>query len=250
MPAAGQQAASPADQGVELSKVAGISLRRSAPISPFESRGHAAGANEEDGQIVADSHRFSALESLKMLCHGDPDQVRFFGIGNLPDGYFDMECKVRPKRPELDKYVEAFQRLAEVYRQAFGVRIVWEERETKGLALRQGDGWEKSGLPAMPRDQRTGFYASQSMGFGVTARLDNQFNGEMGEFARYLEQFVDRPVLNETNLNGIFDFHWQHSPNTAAAEIGQYCAAHGLALVPTKCKVTAVFIEKADRKKN
>ena len=79
----------------------------------------------------------------------------------------------------------------------------------------------------------------------------------MSDFADSLIKYLDRPVLDRTNLNGLFDFHLEFNPADRAAVSSDGSAGEsiftalteelGLKLLPDKAPLDVLVIDHVEK---
>jgi uncharacterized protein (TIGR03435 family) len=74
----------------------------------------------------------------------------------------------------------------------------------------------------------------------------------MGDFADSLIKYLDRPVIDRTNLNGLFDFHLEFNPADRDGSAGESVFTAlteelGLKLSPDKGPVDVLVIDHVEK---
>jgi hypothetical protein len=214
----------------ELSKVEGISIRRS------ESQKIAygtitSGAGLEGNGIEGTFPQRKLGEVFKSLSH---PAERVFGANHLPQDLYDIEIHTTK-----DRWVGALRAYCEAVEKAVGMPVRLEEREVPILVLRRGPDWEKKGFTKVAEGR--GFSGGGSfLGRPITA----EFRGDMDYLAEKLESTLKQPVVNDSKIVGFYDAKWEYKEATATADITKYLAEHGLVLAAEPGKIEGVFIDK------
>lgn len=216
----------------ELSRVPGISIRRSESQSlPFGTRGQ--GESRLEGQgVEALSTQQKLADAIRML--SKLPKQRIFGVENLPQDLYDIDLKT-----EKGQWEGATRAFCEALEKSFGVRARLEQRELPALVLRRAPDWEKNGFEKV--EEGRGFSGgSDILGRNFTA----DFRGDMDYLATQLESILQQPVVNETDISGLYATKWRYQRPTAVADTTKFLAEHGLRLEQDKRKIEGIFIEK------
>jgi uncharacterized protein (TIGR03435 family) len=133
----------------------------------------------------------------------------------------------------------------------FGLRTHDAHRELNYYALRVAAGGAKIAKSASPEDATP----DQTGNGGSKGQTMKYTNNSMNEFALGMQYFVDRPVVNETDLTGRYDFSLKWMPDQLAqmqddAVPGLFTAMReqlGLELKPAKGNVKVLAVDAMER---
>ena len=103
----------------------------------------------------------------------------------------------------------------------FGVRFHEEERELSYYALRTA-----AGGPKLTRSAKQDGLADDDGSFSGGELVKRFRNDSMGDFTLNMQYFADRPVVNETGLEGEYDFALKWAPDDV--KVGEASGAPGL----------------------
>ena len=73
--------------------------------------------------------------------------------------------------------------------------------------------------------------------FSLSALTSMSGEGTIEEFCKFLERSLDRPLLNETNLQGLFEFRLDQSPASTGDFLVRLREELGLAIEPAERNV-------------
>jgi uncharacterized protein (TIGR03435 family) len=134
------------------------------------------------------------------------------------------------------KYYEGVELLKSAVQFTFGIRVTPEQRETDVFILSLSTAPDAlRPKPGAPEIQ----LGLLSYGSGVLIGT-----AEMPEIARALWMGLDRPVIDETGLKGVYEFEMNWKPEDRS-ELERLLEGQGLALVPAKRTVEFLRITPA-----
>jgi len=170
------------------------------------------------GKFETQSVPFAA--SIAQIWDVESDQVL---IDTPPLAAFNITLNT-----PLDGYEQGFEMLKTAVQSAFGVKIVPERRETDVFIL------NLSTAPGAPRPNP----GAPEVHLGLMAYGSGRLLGtaEMPRIARALWTSLDKPVVDETGLKGVYEFDMQWKEDNLP-ELDALLAAQGLALVPARREV-------------
>ena len=119
------------------------------------------------------------------------------GKGKLPDGLYDISAVAPP-----DKLPELKAQFVEMLKTNLGIAILTKEQEVEVYAMTVC----ASNAPALKATRKGGGGGERPGGFRVNST-------DMKDIASYLEAALDKPVIDETGLTGLWsvDIKWEMS---------------------------------------
>jgi uncharacterized protein (TIGR03435 family) len=154
------------------------------------------------------------------------------GPGWIDSEVYAIEAKANGNPPMAEMYGPMLQALLE---NRFKLKLHRDTREFPIYALtvaKSGDKLErtKEGSctplaailnhptpPPAPGEAPLVICGPQRMGRNGSATIINALGMNMSDFADSLIKYIDRPVFDRTNLNGLFDFHLEFNPDDRAS---------------------------------
>ena len=160
--------------------------------------------------------------------------------------------------PAPESKEEMDERFRQGVQEYFHLAAMRESRLMDVYVVTASDRKPPSAKPATADDGSIGFSSSVSFTEVMTAESGDfgefpnavpigairsiALDGTADEFCRTLERQLDRPVVNETNLEGEFEFHVEASRNAKNDFLDRLRQELGLAITPAKRPVeTLVF---------
>ncbi|MDH3583979.1 MAG: TIGR03435 family protein [Phycisphaerae bacterium] len=211
--------------GVELSTVAGVSLRRLSRNPSGSSRGSSSGG----GHFLLEGSAMDLKDIVRSVVPGRLDGEEF-----LPGGSYAFKIEVT-----TGGQAEAAQRLGQVLEEGLGLRMVREKRESSVLALTCPD-HSAFAMTSIPLAHRVGVTNRGRDGGDRTA----SFTGNMTALVRFVEEeLAGQPVVDGTGIRGPHEAHlrWRSGDRRSLEKM---LDGYGLKLEPKRQEVEATFIEK------
>ena len=217
-----------------------------AVIKPADPNGRNQQFNLEGHRIII---RDMAMTGLICFAYS----VRKTQIVNAPSWFDDQLWDIdgvpdAEGKPDWHQYRRMLQKLLS---SRFGLQMHHDQRELSIYALTAAKGGpklekSKSDSDALPNQSGHGIGSAQTMKFT---------NDSMADFAQTMQLMVDRPVIDQTNLHGRYDFTLLWTPDTLrAAEPdappGLFTAVQeqlGLKLEATRAPADVFVIDAATR---
>jgi hypothetical protein len=212
----------PVDQ--ELSPVPGVSIRRRPETLSRAKKMEGLGSSE----LTAES-----ADLFDVFCFFADFGGPIYNDAPLPAGRYDISVKAGPNQ-------DRWELLKEAYERAFAVRVRQINRPEYVHILVRDEGHPLALATPAPGTHRGWGTENTQGGFGYRFR-----NSSMDDLARVIEKYVVTPVLDETGIEGGYDFelamdHW--IPGTVCRAVEQL----GLKLVKTTRNLDVLVIEKGD----
>ena len=112
----------------------------------------------------------------------------FFGKNKLPEGLYDISAIVPP-----DKLPELKRQFADKLKTTFGIAIQTKKQNVKVYVMTVCS----TNAPGIKQVQRRGGRGQRPGGFYLTGT-------KMDKIASFMELFLDKPIINETGLAGLW----------------------------------------------
>jgi hypothetical protein len=213
--------------GPELSTVPGVSIRRTRATESGSS-----------AILFVDQENMAFRTKDALLVDIIASVVPFECLvldDAVPEGGYDITVELRPDDNSV------WPLLKEALEKSFALRIRKVDEVVDVHVLRRGKDAELVLTPADPEESPSWGTHDTPAGFGYSFR-----NSTMEDLAEVLQKYAETPVVNETGLDGAYDFqlamdHWK--PKTAWTGVEKL----GLELVEAKREITVLRIEKAPR---
>ncbi len=240
--AAGQTPVAPANQmakGAHPSfEVATIKL--SDPASQRQHIGYEGSKVDAAGQT---------LKSLMMFAYGVHAKQIVDAPGWVSEDKYDIAGLADvPGEPDLKQMQEMYRKL---FAERFGLVLKPEKREMAYYAITVAKGGVKIAKTKFDES------ALDQSGDGRGRQMEMRYTAnQMSDFALGMNYFTDKPLVNETGLDGRYDFTLKWTPDTASAPVegdqvpGLFTAMQeqlGLKLEPKKGLVDVLAVEKVGR---
>jgi len=220
-----------------------------ATINPSEPMANGSGFQTNGHRIFIKNETLADMISVSYDIHRDQiigapawftkDRFDIHGVPDLAG---------QPSWPQQKKMIQKL--LADRFQLTF-------HRETRELAIYTVTVL-KSGPKLKPTTRDPNSLPDQT-GNGSNTRQDWVFtNSSMPDFAQLMQNFVPRPVIDQTKLTGKYDFKLSWTPDTvpnpaADAPPGLFTAVQeqlGLKLEPTKAAAPVLIIDHVERPSN
>lgn len=196
----------------------------------FEARISAAGGEPgmSDGPDGLEARSLDFAGNVAWIWDVEPGQVL---VDTPPVSAFNFTLKTPPEGFERGREL-----LKDAVRSAFGVDVSSEAREADVLVL------TLSSAPGAPRPKP----GAESERSGVMASGGGRLLGKMPmpEAARSLWMSLGRPVVDETGLQGEYDFDMEWAPGDRGG-LDALLAAQGLSLVPGRRPIEFLRVSPA-----
>ena len=213
-----------------------------ASVKPTQHGRDANGSSRSSADIPGPGRFVAENSSLDELIRFAWDLKEYQVVGpawlNDDSVCFDMEAKAPPETPHKQMRLMLQALLAERFHLAV-------HRETRTLPI-----YElviAKGGPKLKPAESPGKGWSINSGGGAL----NATNTPMSEFATYLSDSVDRPVLDKTGMQGEFDLTLTYDPQDRGGERPSIYAALqqqlGLRLQPAKAPLDVLVVDHVDR---
>jgi uncharacterized protein (TIGR03435 family) len=155
--------------------------------------------------------------------------------------------KANPPYPKAPPNDEQRQMLQTLLVERFGLRFHSEKREGPIYLLRRGSKLKLG----EPKDKDAFPWAGSANGGPPFARGMAGINISMPQLAKRLTPAMGRPVLDETGLNGSFDFKTEYAPDDPSFDVISSILTSlqelGLKLEASKALVDTLVIEHAEK---
>lgn len=218
-----------------------------AAIKPADPNDHSSGFQLRGRRIYIENEPVTML-----ICFAY--SVQKSQIVNAPPWFDDARWDINGV-PDNEGYPnqKQYQRMVEkLLKDRFALQIHHDQRELSVYALTLSKGGPKldksKSDPEAPLDQT---------GHGANGQQSWSFkNNGMADLAQFLQEMVGKPVINQTNLPGRFDFNllWTRDELRSKAEPdaapGLFTAIQeelGLKLEPTRAPADVIVIDHAER---
>jgi uncharacterized protein (TIGR03435 family) len=199
--------------------------------------------------------------TLKMLIHeayGVPDfqiiggpkwtgEERYSIVAKPPAS--SKSSTITPENPKLPPPEEELLMLRALLVDRFRLKVREETKEGSVFALVVGN----QGSKLTPAKNKDAFPVVAFGRTGIAERPDwmHGENASMGLFAKRLSLALERPVLDQTALQGAFDFKFEYAQNLSESVDGPSLSSAiqqlGLKLVTTKGLVRNLMIDRAEK---
>jgi uncharacterized protein (TIGR03435 family) len=216
---------------------------------------HISPAKDEDslnasGPDYLDLKSFTLKALIQELYDVPPIRIQL--PATLDDAKRYEVALVLPEREEKDQMYARFRQGIEEY---FHITAKREQRLLDVYVVTAPDGKPPVVKPP-PEDQSAVAFSSRSTvssleftgrpdlkASGIAALRGIAMNGTMNEFCRMLEDGLDRPVVDETNLQGEFDFNVQATSQRNNDFLERLHDVAGLRITPAQRTVEVLVIQ-------
>ncbi len=182
------------------------------------------------GYTKLESQAMSFAQNISQVWEVERDQVL---LDTEPVNSFNLLLQTPPGGME-----QGLEALKAAIQSAFGVKVVQEKRETDVYALRL------STEPGAPRPNP----GASEVHLGLVSYGGGSLVGtaEMPEIAKGVWASLDRPVVDETGLKGVYEFelNWEYGDPESARKA---LAAKGLLLEPSRAVIDFVRVTPAGK---
>jgi uncharacterized protein (TIGR03435 family) len=217
-----------------------------ATIKPSQPEDQSAGFHESGRQLFIENE---TVESMIAIVYG----LQAKQIVDVPDwctkDHWDIKgVPDEAGQPNWPQYREMVRKLLE---ERFGLKFHREKRELSIFAMTVAKGGSKL---VASKGEMNGMLDQTGSNNGVEQSW-KYTNNTMEDFAQGMQDFLDRPVVDETGLKGKFDFRLEWTGDGAVnpdpkAPPGLFTAVQeqlGLKIEPTKGPAEVLVVERVER---
>jgi uncharacterized protein (TIGR03435 family) len=181
-----------------------------------------------------DMYGWSA-EALLSMAYNNIPRDRLISLSPLPDGVFDLHA-VWASGEDNTPLIAPFLQNAISF--GLNLQVQWKTVTKRAYVLKIGEAGDKLLTPtAMTNKSYMRSYSNGKM---------RMINGSMDDFAVAIEEGLETPVVNETEIKGKFDAELEFPARDAAAARAALLNALGLELNQEDRPITILEIRKRE----